>query len=1274
MAVAGDIVINLTLDGKDMTLKLKQGEDLLRKFKTTLDTTARSSALLENHFNSLATKFRHFMIMVASVRFALLDINQIFLALPRAVVESSAEIERLTKLMEGLSTQTDQAARKAEALSSVNFVFNLAKNAPFEVKALTDAFVKFRTVGLSDSPQKLQTLVDSIAKFGGSSEHIHRAAIAIQQMVGKGVISMEELRQQLGEAVPDAIQRMADGMGMSMGTLVKHISKGEVEARSALDRMFFQMKMQHEGAAAEMMQTWVGLAARLKTQWMLFLKAIGDDGFFNKVKDALNGIVDAFDTLDMQSFAASMGKWLLDIVNGIASVIRWIREWGEVLKVVGAGMALIFGTNMIVSWARNIGGALIGVAGAIKASWTQMTTVMSSGAAKYAIAQANINTQVAAQAIATQKLTQAQAALNMMRATSQPAVLIATQKQTVALLQQEVAVIGHTIASMNAKAVAARGLSVALGMVTGPIGWITTALTLGITAWQLWGDSAAEAYEKSREAAEGGVSTLKDFQDNLELLERLKNQRWNIIKTPEDATFVSDAGKNVSKNERLAEIDKQIEEVGKLQLKHSDNLERSYRERAVGQLQRGLNESEQSIMIAHRQWRNNIEAELEKDKAAGMKADDIAKKRTEQIKKADGWAVEAKRQQLKALILAETEAFQNAKTPQDQKTRLAYLEEYGRRLDSLNKDLTEVGKIGDWEKVLGKGSDKPKTLTEMERALESLRDRLAKVKNEISGFERPEVQAILDKITRGEISGTPGQKAEARALAEAIEKGQGFVNVIKDIEEVEKAAETKIRATNATLLDQGKISYTLEKMVADLESRLASYSDTVNEKTKKATEARIANLKAEIAFADQLDKDKRNEKVAEKVGDINRKSVSDRERMNLSMIKDTRERLRQEAEIEIEARRKEIEEQLKNSVDAQNIETAAWNEFYDWRTARMNKFYEDAKTPLQKLKDEWMNVNDAIDARMAESANTIVDAIVKATAGGKVEWKKMLETFLLDIYKLKIQQAFGGMITGSLEGIGDWIKKVVFQSVGDTAAQQGALSAVTNAAKQGAVGLTEMTTQGVKGANMGFLDMIKQMFFKTTADQTATSAMVTLTQAANAAASALMKVAQVGGGGGGAGGIGDLFGGLFGGSGGSDFIGDTGNIADVLANDWVDFGGDFVSTLSFAKGGIMTEFGSLALRKYAKGGVANRPQLAMYGEGSNPEAYVPLPDGRSIPVTMRGNNSAPNVQVNIINQTSQDVTAQQQTRFDGKAMILDVVLTAVNQPGSFRDGMRGAIR
>jgi tape measure domain-containing protein len=76
-------------------------------------------------------------------------------------------------------------------------------------------------------------------------------------------------------------------------------------------------------------------------------------------------------------------------------------------------------------------------------------------------------------------------------------------------------------------------------------------------------------------------------------------------------------------------------------------------------------------------------------------------------------------------------------------------------------------------------------------------------------------------------------------------------------------------------------------------------------------------------------------------------------------------------------------------------------------------------------------------------------------------------------------------------------------------------------------------------------------------------------------------------------------------------------------------GGGIAKFFGFANGGIMTGDGPMPLRKYAAGGIANSPQLAMFGEGSMPEAYVPLPDGRRIPVAMKGGGGGTNVTVNV---------------------------------------------
>ena len=67
----------------------------------------------------------------------------------------------------------------------------------------------------------------------------------------------------------------------------------------------------------------------------------------------------------------------------------------------------------------------------------------------------------------------------------------------------------------------------------------------------------------------------------------------------------------------------------------------------------------------------------------------------------------------------------------------------------------------------------------------------------------------------------------------------------------------------------------------------------------------------------------------------------------------------------------------------------------------------------------------------------------------------------------------------------------------------------------------------------------------------------------------------------------------------------------------------------FANGGVMTGDGPMPLKKYASGGIASSPQLALFGEGSRPEAFVPLPDGRRIPVAMQGAGGGGSTTINV---------------------------------------------
>jgi hypothetical protein len=293
-----------------------------------------------------------------------------------------------------------------------------------------------------------------------------------------------------------------------------------------------------------------------------------------------------------------------------------------------------------------------------------------------------------------------------------------------------------------------------------------------------------------------------------------------------------------------------------------------------------------------------------------------------------------------------------------------------------------------------------------------------------------------------------------------------------------------------------------------------------------------------------------------------------------------------------------------------------------------------------KMAREWKDVGKAVDQIGASAGQNFVSMIMDSLKTGHLALTDFIKNVLAEIAQAKLKQTLADPIESLVNSGADWLKGSVFGMKDDAeaAASQEKAAADTTAATASNTMATAIYSEVIPALN---------------------------------AFTAKLASAGAGGGGGGAGGIGGFISSFFGGG------GDTAASATMTAGDFSAASMPELPFLAaFADGGIMTSMGPLKLRKYASGGVANSPQLAMYGE-AGPEAYVPLPDGRSIPVTMKGGQgtTGANVQVNVINQTSTQVNASQGApRFDGQQMILDVVLTAASSPGAFRSGMKEAMK
>jgi tape measure domain-containing protein len=221
----------MAISQTDIGIRVRANIEQARRAFARLGATVKANA---KSVDGLLAKFR------GIDRFWALMIAGTMTALVVSFGRMAAEMQ---KVQFQIAAFSDGFERVPEVMKQV---LTLAKSVPFDIDSITKTFVRLKASGIdpiidAEGNGPLRNLMDAVAAFGGGPEIFQRAGIAIQQMAGKGVISMEELRQQLGEAVPTAMRVMAEQLDVSVGSMIQTISKGQLsfsEGFAALNKGF----------------------------------------------------------------------------------------------------------------------------------------------------------------------------------------------------------------------------------------------------------------------------------------------------------------------------------------------------------------------------------------------------------------------------------------------------------------------------------------------------------------------------------------------------------------------------------------------------------------------------------------------------------------------------------------------------------------------------------------------------------------------------------------------------------------------------------------------------------------------------------------------------------------------------------------------------------------------------------------------------------------------------------------------------------------------------
>jgi tape measure domain-containing protein len=152
----------------------------------------------------------------------------------KPVIDLAIQVDALNR---ALTTITGSSA---EAAAQMQFLADTANHSGLSVGSLSDSFVQFtaslRTAGFSaqDTEQIFGAVANAAGNLGLSSEKSSSVLLALSQIANKGVVSMEELRRQLGEALPGALNLLAQGLGITVAQLDKLVTSGQLTAQQAL--------------------------------------------------------------------------------------------------------------------------------------------------------------------------------------------------------------------------------------------------------------------------------------------------------------------------------------------------------------------------------------------------------------------------------------------------------------------------------------------------------------------------------------------------------------------------------------------------------------------------------------------------------------------------------------------------------------------------------------------------------------------------------------------------------------------------------------------------------------------------------------------------------------------------------------------------------------------------------------------------------------------------------------------------------------------------------
>ena len=230
---------------------------------------------------------------------------------------------------------------ESKQLKEWQYMLDLSEKLGVRIDILAKSYSKFAvassTVGMTAEEYKY--IYESVAKMSRvyhlSADDMNGVFLALEQMMSKGQVYAEELKQQLGERLPGAVALFAKGEKMTVDQFMKAMENGEIKAKSMLN-FATEINKAVEGQLSKAVQSVDAIEARAANAKMEFERSLAESGFLEAYTNMLIKLTDFIKSERGQEAAKKLGQAFASIADGIIWAVDNVDTLINVLMVLGS--------------------------------------------------------------------------------------------------------------------------------------------------------------------------------------------------------------------------------------------------------------------------------------------------------------------------------------------------------------------------------------------------------------------------------------------------------------------------------------------------------------------------------------------------------------------------------------------------------------------------------------------------------------------------------------------------------------------------------------------------------------------------------------------------------------------------------------------------------------------------------------------------------------------------------------------------------------------------